>query len=78
MRNSLCFQERQRMGMSSVIGGCARTIRNWSLLLNPGEARELMLWAEELDRRSVRPPAITWEQLRGGALSGSGISESKE
>jgi hypothetical protein len=56
------------MGMSSVIGGCARTIRNWSLLLNPGEARELMLWAEELDRRSVRPPAITWEQLRGEAL----------
>jgi hypothetical protein len=65
IRNDICFQVDQWMGMKKVLGRCGATLKNWSMLTRE-DAGQLLNWAEELELRSMQPPQITWEAPQGG------------
>jgi hypothetical protein len=46
--------------MRRILGRCAISIKNWRLPVK-SEVGDLELWTEELDKRSARPPQITWD-----------------
>jgi hypothetical protein len=45
--------------MGKIFDRCARSIKNWKMLVK-GETEELVKCVEELELRSSRPPRITW------------------
>jgi hypothetical protein len=47
-----------------VLGRCARSLKNWKMLLKSEEAGRLEQWAGELEQRSARPPRIAWNSLK--------------
>jgi hypothetical protein len=54
--------------MGKIFVRCARSIKNWRMLLI-GEAEELEKCVEELELRSSRAPRITWESHTQGGPS---------
>jgi hypothetical protein len=49
-------------------------IRNWVLLNRPKEGRILEAWAQDLERRSIRPPQLIWVPGLGSSASdGDGV-----
>jgi hypothetical protein len=64
IRNDICFQVAQWMGMKKVLGLCGATLKNWSMLTRE-DAGQLLNWAEELELRSMQQPRITWEAPQG-------------
>jgi hypothetical protein len=61
-RNDICFQDPYWRGTRKVLGRCARTIKNWSMLL-PG-AGELDKVVGELEKLSASPLQIAWRCAR--------------
>jgi hypothetical protein len=45
LRNKLCFQGQCWEGMRKVVASCAKLLRNWTLMNNSEDAKQLEAWA---------------------------------
>jgi hypothetical protein len=59
--NELCFQDVRWTGGGVILGKIANMLRDWKLLAKEEEARQLVTWAGELERKSWAPPQLTLE-----------------
>jgi hypothetical protein len=57
---------------------CAKLIRKWLLLCKQEDAEKLETWATMLERRSARPPRLTWRQVSGSLAPESQDSSSAD
>jgi hypothetical protein len=64
LRNEMCFQGAKWQGAGVILKKAARMLRDWKLIQQEEEADHLERLARELERRSLLPPAITWEEAR--------------
>jgi hypothetical protein len=48
---------------------CAKLIREWAMLCKQEDGEKLETWAVKLERRSARPPHLTWVQASGSSTS---------
>jgi hypothetical protein len=60
----MCFQGAKWQGAGVILKKAARMLRDWKLIQQEEEADHLERLARELERRSLLPPAITWEEAR--------------
>jgi hypothetical protein len=60
--------------MEDMLCRCAKLIKNWAMLNKTEDVEKLKAWARELERRSTRPPRLTWVQ-RSGSPASHGIVE---
>jgi hypothetical protein len=78
MRNNICFQGVCWSKVEDVLRGGAKLIRNWVLLNKPEQVMKLEAWTQEMERRSVRPPRLTWGQNSGSSVSGGASASPSE
>jgi hypothetical protein len=74
LRDEFIFQGTCWTGVRVLLQRIARLLRDWKVLSQGEDADRMMAWAEELERRSLLPPRLTWEggtNRQGYVLSSS-------
>jgi hypothetical protein len=62
-RNELCFQDTSWIGGGVRLRRIADMLQDWTLLTKEEEAKKLVAWAGEMERKSVMLPQQTWEEV---------------
>jgi hypothetical protein len=62
VRNAMCFQEYQWLGMQGVFFKCAKLMRRWRLIQSEEVAAQLERVAKEWERRGTNLPRLLWTQ----------------
>jgi hypothetical protein len=62
-----------------VYGRCTDILRNWCLVNKTEDVEKIATWVRDLERRSGKPPEVTWEtpQQRRGASLGFPVSNDR-
>jgi hypothetical protein len=82
LRNDMCFQVNQWLGIQGTFFRCAKLLRRWCLIQSEEVANQLGILVTEWEKRGTRPPELTWGQLivppSESSCSGSQDAASRE
>jgi hypothetical protein len=62
MRNCMCFQENQWLGMQDIFFKCARLVRRWRVIQSEEVSSSLECLAKDWERRGAMSPRLSWVQ----------------